>query len=106
MKYRRDSIIKVWNKRIENENEKKLVQIKSALLDANQIFIDGVSYNDSLKCKFYTHPNMNEKGLLCYFPTDSINKGEHLLTLKYKIYRIEAIDSIDIHTIQIPFWKF
>ena len=49
---------------------------------------------------------MNEKGLLCYFPTDSINKGEHLLTLKYKIYRIEAIDSIDIHTIQIPFWKF
>ena len=106
MKYRRDSIIKVWNKRIENENGKKLVQIKSALLNANQIFIDGVSYNDSLKCKFYTHPNMNEKGLLCYFPTDSINKGEHLLTLKFKTYRKEAIDSIDIHTVQIPFWKF
>jgi len=106
MKYKRDSTIKVWNKRIEKEKEKKLLQIQSALLDANQILIDGISYNDSLKCKFYTHPNMSEKGLLCYFPTDSINKGEHLLTLHYKTYDKKAIDSIKTRTIHIPFWKF
>lgn len=106
MKFKRDSIIKIWNKRIDAEEEKKIVQIQSALLDANQIFIDGVSYNDSLKCKFYTHPNMNEKGLLCYFPTDSISKGEHLLSLEYKTYSKEAIDSIKTRTIHIPFWKF
>ena len=106
MKYKRDSTIKTWDKRIENENEKKIVQIQTALLDANQILIDGVSYNDSLKCKFYIHPNMNEKGLLCYFPTDSINKGEHLLTLHYKRYDNQATDSIKTRTVYIPFWKF
>lgn len=106
MKFKRDSTIKAWNKRIEKEKEKKITQIQSAILDANQIFIDGVSYNDSLKCKFYTHPNMNEKGLLCYFSTDSLTKGEHLLTLNYKTYNKEAIDSIKTRTIHVPFWKF
>jgi hypothetical protein len=106
MKYKRDSTIMTWDKRIENEKEKTIVQIQTALLDANQILIDGVSYNDSLKCKFYIHPNMNEKGLLCYFPTDSINKGEHLLTLHYKRYDNQAIDSIKTRTVYIPFWKF
>ncbi|MCF6347112.1 MAG: hypothetical protein L3J20_02275 [Flavobacteriaceae bacterium] len=106
MRYERDSMRKVWNRRIEKEKEKKLLQIQLSLLDANQILIDGVSYNDSLKCKFYIHPNMNEKGLLCYFPTDSINKGEHLLTLNYKIYDKKAKDSIIIRTVNIPFWKF
>jgi len=106
MKYKRDSTRKVWNKKIEKEKEKKILQIQTSLLDANQIFIDGVSYNDSLKCKFYIHPNMNEKGLLCYFSTDSINKGEHLLTLHYKTYDKKAVDSIKTRTIYIPFWKF
>ena len=49
---------------------------------------------------------MNEKGLLCYFPTDSINKGEHILTLLNRTYEKEAIDSIKTRTIHIPFWKF
>ena len=106
MRYERDSMKKVWNKRIEKEKEIKLVRIQSALLDANQIFIDDISYNDSLKCKFYIHPNMNEKGLLCYFPTDSLNIGEHLLTLRSKIYDEKAKDSIKIRTVNIPFWKF
>jgi len=106
MRYERDSMKKVWNKRIEKEKEKKLIQIQSALLDANQIFIDDISYNDSLKCKFYIHPNMNEKGLLCYFPTDSLNIGEHLLTLRSKIYDEKTKDSIKIRTVNIPFWKF
>lgn len=104
--YKKDSIIKAWDKKIEKEKEKKLLQIKYAILDANQIFIDGISYNDSLKCKFYTHPNMNEKGLLCYFPTDSIIQGEHLLTLRYKIYDEKEIDSIKTRTFNLPFWKF
>ena len=106
LKYKRDSTIKTWNKRIANENEKKIVQIQRALLDANEILIDGVSYTDSLKCKFYLHPNMNEKGLLCYFSTDSISKGEHLLTLLNKTYDDEATDSVKTRTIHIPFWKF
>jgi hypothetical protein len=106
MMYKRDSTIKVWNKRIEHEEEKKLLQIQTSLLDANQILIDGVSYNDLLKCKFYIHPNMNEKGLLCYFPTDSINNGEHLLTLLSKRYDEKETDSIKTRTINIPFWKF
>ena len=106
MKYRRDSTIKAWDKRIEHEEEKKILQIQTSLLDANQIFIDGVSYNDSLKCKFYIHPNMNEKGLLCYFPTDSINIGEHLLTLRNITYDKAVTDSIKTRIIYIPFWKF
>jgi len=76
------------------------------MLDANEILIDGISYTDSLKCKFYMHPNMSEKGLLCYFPTDSIDKGEHLLTLLNKTYSEMARDSINTKVIHIPFWKF
>ena len=106
MKFERDSTKKVWNKRIEKEKENKLLQIQSSFLDANQIFIDGISYKDSLKCKFYIHPNMNEKGLLCYFPTDSIKTGEHLMTLHHKTYDEKAKDSIETRTIHIPFWKF
>ncbi|MCF6296718.1 MAG: hypothetical protein L3J08_01840 [Flavobacteriaceae bacterium] len=106
IEYKIDSTKKVWNKRIGKEEEKRILQIQSALLDANQIFIDGIPFNDSLKCKFYIHPNMNEKGLLCYFPTDSLNKGEHLLTLYNKVYDKKEKDSIKTKTIHIPFWKF
>ncbi len=106
MRYERDSVRKIWDIRIEKEKEKKVIQIQSALLDANQIFIDDISYNDSLKCKFYIHPNLNEKGLLCYFPTDSLNIGEHLLTLHSKRYDEKVKDSIEIRTVNIPFWKF
>ena len=106
MKYKIDSTKKVWNKKIGKEEEKRIIKIKSALLDANQIFIDGISYNDSLMCKFYIHPNMNEKGLLCYFPTNSLFKGEHLLTLQYKLYDTNEKDSIKIKTKYIPFLKF
>ena len=106
MRFKRDSTRKIWNKRIQKEKEKKILRIQASMLEANQIFIDDISYNDSLKCKFYVHPNMNEKGLLCYFPTDSIKKGEHLLTLHYKIYDEQVTDSIKIRTIHLPFWKF
>jgi len=106
MKYKMDSTKKVWNRRVEIEKEKKILQIQSALLDASQIFIDNISYKDSLKCKFYIHPNMNEKGILCYFPTDSLSKGDHLLTLRYKTYNKKEKDSIKTKKIHIPFWKF
>ncbi len=105
-KYKRDSARKAWDEKIENAKEKKILKIQTALLEANQIFIDGVSYTDSLKCKFYIHPNMNEKGLLCYFPTDSLDIGEHLLTLLNKTYDKDATDSVKTRTIHIPFWKF
>ena len=105
-KFKRDSTKKFWNERIEIAEEKKVIDIQVALLEANQILIDGVSYNDSLKCKFYIHPNMNEKGLLCYFPTDSIDKGEHLLTLVNKSYNKDTSDSVKTRTIHIPFWRF
>ena len=100
-----DSIRTFWNQKIEEAKEAKVLNIKDAMLDVNKISIDGQPYNEYLSCKFYVHPNMNEKGLLCFFPVDSLAEGEHILTLNRTYYSTSYSDSLKTTTINIPFWK-
>lgn len=58
--------------------------IKDGLLELYSIQVDGIEYRDSMNCKFYTHENMGEKGLLCYFSIKQLSHGEHLIRLKKK----------------------
>ncbi len=100
-----DSTRTVWRNKIIAAEEDKLSRIKNALIETNQIFIDGESINDQLSCKFYQHPNLDEKGLLCYFPLDSFDLGEHILTLDRSFYDKKFRDSTQHIIFNIPFWK-
>ena len=57
----------------------KISKVKSELLKLAEITIDEKDVKDRLECKFYIHPNMLEKGLLCHFNIDTLAYGEHLL---------------------------
>ncbi len=100
-----DSVRTYWKNKIKIAEEDKFNNIKKALMDANQISIDGRSINHELSCKFYKHPNLNEKGLLCYFPIDSLELGEHTLRLDRSLYDKNFKDSINHTIFNIPFWK-
>jgi len=100
----RDSIRAYWKKTRDNYVEGKIMSIKNALMDANQIFIDDVPYQDKLSCKLATHPNLNERGIRCYFSTDSLSNGEHILRWERKTYNPHKLDSIKIIKRSIPFW--
>ena len=103
--YKLDSTKLYWDQKIEKIKENKLLKIKDALMDFNEISIDGKPYNKDLSCKFFMHPNFKEKGLICYFPIDSLGLGEHILTLNRSLYSATFTDSTYTKTINIPFWK-
>ena len=74
-------ITSVYNKKVEAYRTKKLREIIKGFMTFNIVRIDGEVVNDQLECKYYVHPNMHERGVRCYYPTDSLTIGEHLLTL-------------------------
>lgn len=102
--YEIDSVKKYWRKRIEEAKEKKIINIRNAFLDLNKISIDGKPFNKALSCRFYIHPNLQEKGLLCEFSVDSLSLGEHIMTLNRSRYNRVFRDSIEIRTLNLPFW--
>jgi len=100
-----DSTRTYWQHKMRAAEEDKLVKIMEALKKVNQLSINGNSINNKLSCKFYKHPNLDEKGLLCYFPLDSLSPGEHVLKLDRSIYNTRFKDSLDHFIVNIPFWK-
>ncbi|MBK7408319.1 MAG: hypothetical protein IPL49_16470 [Saprospirales bacterium] len=71
------------------------------------IHIDGTSYNDSLFCQYYIHPNLEEKGILCHFSSAGIAKGPHQLEVERKYLKILPIfpDSLVSRRYVLPFIK-
>ena len=110
-KNKRDSIKQVWDKKIKKAKGEKVSNIRDAMLELNEITIDDIPYNDSLSCKFYIHPSLGERGLLCFFPTKNLQDGPHLMELERKVFtnRIRLNkDNIEVDTIQriIPFYIY
>ncbi len=99
-----DSTSTYWDQKISLAREEKLITIKEALLQINEVAIDGQPYNDLLSCKFYVHPNLKEKGLLCYFPIDSLAVGEHILTHN-RTFNINNENNSVTTVLNLPFWK-
>ncbi len=100
----RDSVRKYWKQYRDDYVNGKILAIKNALVDANQIYIDDIPYQEQLTCKLFTHPNLSEKGIQCYFPTDSLSDGEHMLRWERKTYNPHKLDSINIIKRSVPFW--
>ena len=75
--------------------EERISNIKEGLKNLYSVKLDTVEINDDLECEYYIHPNMKERGLMCYYPIDSLTSGKHML----KIYKE------DLRAIRVPFRK-
>ena len=110
-KNQKDSIRQVWKSKIQKAKSEKIYNIRDAMLELNEVTIDNIAYNDSLSCKFYIHPNLGERGLLCFFPLKNIEDGEHIMDIERKVYRESRRSGRDTilfntsHTI-IPFYIY
>lgn len=110
-KNQKDSIRNDYSARIKKAKEEKVYNIRDAMLEMNNVFIDEIPFNDSMSCKFYIHPNLGERGLLCFFPIKNIDDGEHLMEVERYSYRNRrrlGRDTIlvDTFTTMIPFYIY
>ncbi|MEM1120492.1 MAG: hypothetical protein AAGJ18_08575 [Bacteroidota bacterium] len=65
-----------------NDTEQNFQKIKDILQDAISIKIDEqLIAADRITCDFYNHADENTKGLLCFFPLDSLSTVRHYLTI-------------------------
>lgn len=78
-----DDLIARVDREYSRNNERTILQ---TYRDIYEVSIDSVAYNDSLHCRYYMHPNMGEKGLLCRLPLSGLAPGDHVLELKRKVY--------------------
>ena len=85
--------------------KQKLEDSKKMIKDIYTVSLNDTLYNDSLSCSFYIHPNMHEKGLLCYMPLSQVNKGEHMITVRKRYNSRKCVDDCPSIWRYIPFRK-
>ncbi len=68
----------------------RISTIRDALVAEHKILIDDTDYSDSLKCFFYVHPNLKERGLLCHLTIKHLESGIHQLTMIKNDYEKEC----------------
>lgn len=56
----------------------EMIEAKKSLITMK---IDGEEMSDTLDCAFFTHPNMGERGILCYFPISEYTSGKHEVSI-------------------------
>lgn len=97
---------RIRSKYIDQRNNHAKTRIKKSkeiILSNYKMWIDDISFNDSLQCSFYTHPNLHERGLLCYFPLKSMEVGPHLIHLRKAYDDDDCIDDCPEHIKNMPF---
>lgn len=72
--------IAFWNHQETKMEKDKIDQIISGFLSHTKFYVDSIPLNLE-KCYFYTHPHFKEKGLRCFFNTDSLTNGLHQIKL-------------------------
>jgi len=85
--------------------KEKLDKSMEQILANYKVSINDVSYMDSLECAYFIHPNMHERGLLCYVPVSNLKLGAHMMTVSKTYNRNECIDDCPTTTRFIPFRK-
>ena len=98
-----DSITQVWLDKLDRYKEQKVTAVVDTMLAYNKLFIDDVPIQQDLNCYLYSHPNFQEKGLLCMYPTDSLSLGEHILSLDRQ--RFDSDGKSREVNLDIPFYK-
>jgi len=89
-KHLKDSLIEVTGNAEKYLSRQKEERQLTAHVQIFEVYIDSIPYLDSLTCRYFLHPNMGEKGLLCRLPLGSLETGEHILELKRKSHHKTA----------------
>lgn len=84
--------------------EIKLAQLKKELLKLYTIKIDNeLIKTDELESSYYIHPNMHEKGILCYVPLDSLDRGPHMFHISKRNHELDCTDDCYTRSLNVPF---
>jgi len=90
-------------RRYRADKEQTLVTVKELLLGVVRLEVDGtVVPTDAIAADFYTHPRHGERGMLCFFPLDSLAVGRHTLSIVRRPESMEW-DHLLRNTTTIPF---
>ncbi len=90
----------------ENRTNKRYSRLLHGFQDLVRITIDSIDFTDSLSCRYYTHPNLGEQGILCVYPTRSIPDGEHMMLIERDLYDLSEPESLATRSWLVPFWKY
>lgn len=98
----------VFEKKILELEALKLEKTKKAIRDEYVLKLNDIDIKDELDCYFFTHPNNEEKGLLCLMPIDSLSYGKHTFSYKSNIQILNPVNG-DImdrsRNIKLPFYR-
>lgn len=83
----------------------KLKRIINGFKELYTVKIDSVHMNPAMECHFYEHPNMHEKGLMCYIAIDSMSRGTHILHVTKRNHEVDCTENCSTVVRSIPFRK-
>lgn len=84
--------------------EIKLAELKKELLDLYTIKIDKkILETGDLESSYYIHPNMHEKGILCYVPLDSLERGPHMFHISKRNHKLDCTEDCYTRSLNVPF---
>lgn len=87
-----------------NYIENKLNTILKAIINMYAFTINDQEVNPSVSY-FMEHPNLHEKGVICYFPLDSISQGNHMLKIIKNRHHKDCSKGCSSRTFYLPFRK-
>jgi len=84
----KDSILNNLDLDKKEAFRQKIIKVKNILQSSILIYVDDKKVNPgSITCDFYLHPDASTKGLLCFFPLDSLTIGRH----EFKVSKVKGI---------------
>lgn len=100
----REEISAEYKKKRKEYYESYLDDMLAAKLSLITMKVDDEDITDSLDCSYFIHPNMGEKGLICYFPLSSYANGKHDIDISLeRIYSIRDNDVTRFNKKKFPF---
>ncbi len=78
----RDRIVESYELEKEKYERQKSKDIKNAIINLYDIRLNNQAIRGNLDCKYYIHPNMMEKGLLCYLNIDTLSYKGHMISVR------------------------
>ena len=88
----------------ENYMETKLNGILTAIINMHTFTLNDQEVKPSVSY-FMEHNNLHEKGVICYFPLDSIPVGNHMLKVIKSRQQKDCTEGCDTRTFYLPFRK-
>jgi hypothetical protein len=103
-----ERVVEHRNTKLKEYDEKRDSLILAAAQSIFEVSINGISYQDSLRCFFNKRELNDAKGINCVFPTGSIEKGPQYLLLERKFYEQKEINGQEVDTfyvdnVKVPF---